>query len=75
MQGLAGVGPSETLSLVCTKIYRVPISHRVTVLKLTPFDVGKPLPSPVFVARIPLRAGDEQSPKSLVGTVIHRPCA
>ncbi|KAL6998157.1 hypothetical protein U1Q18_008284 [Sarracenia purpurea var. burkii] len=33
---------------VCTEIDRVPVSHRVIVLKLTPFDIGKPLPSPVI---------------------------
>ncbi|KAL6975732.1 hypothetical protein U1Q18_024526 [Sarracenia purpurea var. burkii] len=35
-------------SLVCTEIYRVSVSHRVTVLKLTPSDVGKPLSPPVI---------------------------
>ncbi|KAL6987913.1 hypothetical protein U1Q18_013659 [Sarracenia purpurea var. burkii] len=33
---------------VCTEIYRVPISHRATVPKLTPSDVGKPLPPPMI---------------------------
>ncbi|KAL6991267.1 hypothetical protein U1Q18_009385 [Sarracenia purpurea var. burkii] len=38
-------------SPVCTEIYRVPVSHRVTVLKLTPSDVGIPLLSPKLMAR------------------------
>ncbi|KAL6986913.1 hypothetical protein U1Q18_012678 [Sarracenia purpurea var. burkii] len=71
---------APTLIFRCFFLASSPLTVAAPFFNLWTLPIHRPSPLQLFsaaayAAGIPLRAGDEQSSESLVGTVIHRPCA